>query len=144
MSFRWIRNRRFPQTLLTFLRFQVVEFSRSLGFVTNVCYSSTGSFSSRGPFQRARGLFGLICLLACSSSCRAARKDFTLSLRKKQKDENWCDCAQQILKLSSDPPHPSSNKQQRTFLHKNSWHYKLPGDWAKLAFKTIQTSCLAT
>lgn len=88
-------------------------------------YGFVDSFSSRGPFQRARGLFGLICLLACSSSCRAARKDFTLSLTKKEKNEYWCACAKQILKLSPDPPHPSPNAQQRTFLHKSSWRYKL-------------------
>lgn len=87
---------------------------RATGFC-NKCvlqqYGFVGSFSSKGPFQTARGLFGLICLLACSSSCRAARKDFTLSIIKKRE---WvpiclcptkrecvliCLCPTQILKL---------------------------------------------
>lgn len=33
------------------------------------------------PVYRARGLLGLICLLACSSSCRDERNDLTLSVK---------------------------------------------------------------
>lgn len=107
-------------------------------------YGFTDSFSSKGPFQRARGLFGLICLLACSSSCRAARKDFTLSLTKKKKKE-WvlmCLCSTKILKPSPDAPHPNPNAQQRTFLQKNSWCCKLQEDWDKLTFNTHHTNKL--
>lgn len=105
-------------------------------------YRFVDSFSSKGPFQRARGLFGLICLLACSSSCRAARKDFTLSLKKKREWVLMCLCSTQILELSPDAPHPGPTAQQRTFLHKNCWHYKLQEDWDKLKFNTHQTSKL--
>lgn len=43
----------------------------------------------------ARGLLGVICLLACSSSCRVQRKDLTLSERQENitahRDETGCD-----------------------------------------------------
>lgn len=75
---------------------------RATGFC-NKCvlqqYGFMGSFSSKGLFQTARGLFGLICLLACSSSWRAARKDFTLSVMKKREWVLICLCPTQILKL---------------------------------------------
>lgn len=105
-------------------------------------YRFMDSFSSKGPFQRARGLFGLICLLACSSSCRAARNDFTLSLMEKRQWVLMCLCSTQIFKLSPDAPDPSRNVQERTLLHKNSWRYKLQKDSDKLKFNTHHTNKL--
>lgn len=72
-------------------------------------YRFVDSFSSKGPFQRARGLLGLICLLACSSSCRAARKDFTLSLRKEREWVLMCLFSTQIMKLSPEEPWSSTS-----------------------------------
>lgn len=40
--------------------------------------------TSRSGFYSARGLLGVICLLACSSSWRAQRKDLTLSGRREK------------------------------------------------------------
>lgn len=105
-------------------------------------YGFIDSFSSRGPFQRVHGLFVLICLLACSSSWRAVRKDFTSSLMKKTEWVLMCLWSTQIFKLSPDVPHPGPNTQRRTLLHKNSWRYKLQEDWDKLKFNTHHTNKL--
>lgn len=106
-------------------------------------YGFMDTFSSRGSFQRACGLYGLICLLACSSSCRAGRNVFTLSLMKKREWVLMHLCSTQILKLSPEALHPGPNAQQRTFPHKKSWCYKLQEDCNKLKFNTHHANKLA-
>lgn len=111
-------------------------------------YGFTDSFSSKGPFQRARGLFGLICLLACSSSCRAARKDFTLSLtkKKKKKNEYWCARAQQRSwnqALTLHIPTLMHNKEHSSRKIADAANYKRI-EISLHSILTIQTSCLAT
>lgn len=109
-------------------------------------YRFVDSFSSKGPFQRARGLFGLICLLACSSSCRAARKDFTLSLMKKREWVLMCLYPTKILKLSPELHNPAlmhntENSSTKTAeATRNSKRIKISLN----SVLTIQTSCLAT